>query len=72
MKVKGPIFIGDVAIGSSDMAVDLSISTPDLIAELEKRRPCIRCARNGSVKCADCKWCGALILLRTDYFKDAK
>ena len=43
MKVKGPIFIGGVVVGSSDIVVDLSVSTADLIAELEKRRPCERC-----------------------------
>ena len=47
-------------------------STADLIAELEKRRPCKRCGANGGSKCVNCKWNGVLVLMREDNFKEAK
>lgn len=46
---------------------ELYISTADLIAELEKRRPCERCVRNGQ-HCFTCKW----NLPEKDNFKEAK
>lgn len=43
MKIKGPIFIGEVVVGSSDIMVDVSISSSELISELDMRRPCEKC-----------------------------
>ena len=48
------------------------ISTPDLIAELERRRPCKKCARNGNQNCYNCRWNGVLVLMREDNFKEAE
>ena len=57
MKVKGPIFIGGVVVGSSDIVVDLSVSTADLIAELEKWRPgCLVCEKYFTPECHNCIW----------------
>ena len=33
-------------------------TTQELTTELEKRRPCLKCRRNGSTKCNDCLWSG--------------
>ena len=49
--------------------------TASIIAELEKRRPCIKCCRNGGTKCAECFWHYALITYSKkgmDNFKEEK
>lgn len=66
MKVKGPLFIGSVSIGNSDLVVDLSISTADLIAELEKRRPCEKCFF------CECEYCVWRVSKLENHFRDGK
>ena len=55
--------------------LDIEIPTADLIAELGKRRPCARCARNGGQKCGSCFWHHAFMLVASrdnDNFKEAE
>jgi len=57
--------------------IDVEISTADLIAELERRRPCKRCEswRHNSTPCMSCFWKGLWNMgeaLHTDNFKEAK
>ena len=52
-----------------DGEIDVEISTHDLIAELERRRPCPQnnCANNGD--CTYCVWANGTM---KDNFKEAK
>jgi hypothetical protein len=61
--------LGDL-LGMNQETID-DYSTADLIAELEKRRPCPRCAHRGKPlpRCCGCLWCG---VNGKDNFKPSK
>lgn len=81
MKVKCPMFLTDgdggcrrITCGKScDMHgfIAVEIPTSDLIAELEKRRPCERCAyqQGHPVTCESCVWSS---IIESNNFKEAK
>ena len=52
--------------------IDVVVDNASLIAELESRRPCNKCVRNGNIKCGECLWDGVVKLHREDYFKEKK
>ena len=58
MKVKGPIQVKGLYFYGENTDVEVSIPAADLIAELEKRRPCERCEvyEDIPVYGCDCVW----------------
>lgn len=65
----------DVACHMGEM-LNVDIPTADLIAELEKRRPCVRCQSETDLKiCSLCFWMKIFVLAHgteNNNFKEAK
>ena len=67
MKIKGPIQVKGLYFYGENTEVEITISTPALIEELGKRRPCKRCKCLGlSTICSCCIWD-----IHGDNFKEA-
>ena len=69
MKIKGPIFIKGLSFYGPSSVIEVDIPASDLIAELEKRRPCEKCKDYLQVVCGNCVWDS---LGQEDNFKEAK
>ena len=73
MKIKGPIQVKGLYFYGKNTEVDITISTPALIEELGKRRPCEKCVDSFMEKRSGCMcvWQDPFYYDK-DNFKEAK
>jgi len=48
--------------------IEVEIPTADLIAELERRRPCKKCVTQSDMRCVSCVWSAVYSMNKKDNF----
>ena len=72
MNIKIKASSHDIAIHNDELWIKYEPSTSDLIAELERRRPCRKCKGFQTLQCVGCIWASVYKMkIDSDNFKEA-